>query len=201
MKASKTKSSKKASKKASKKVVKKELEDSITAKFMEAISDLGQDAKKIGKDIKKASKQIAKKLADKFKDIKNTADDSLSNGKQARIKELKKPLNTPLITSPKSITRAEGAVSRRTPATTEAKPKRTYTRRAANSSASPAGTAKKPRTVTATSPAKLTSGAKPADNAANGSVQPSAPASGQTPALPQINERPDQSQEETNNTL
>jgi len=199
MKASKAKSNKKASKKASKRVVKKELEDSITAKFMEAISDLGQDAKKIGKDIKKASKQIAKKLADKFKDVKTTVGDSFEEGKKSRIKDLKKPLTTPMITSPKPITKAERVVARATQANAEIRPKRSYTRRNVTPVSATGTAARKPRPTAKPAASKPATPTKLSEESANGSVAPSSIMLDQTPAPPQTTERSDQTRDDNNN--
>jgi len=60
-------------KKAEKKAAKKELEKSITAKFFEAVKNLGHDAEQIGEDLVLVSKFVAKKIGKKLSSAQKKA--------------------------------------------------------------------------------------------------------------------------------
>ena len=199
MKANKAKSKKKTTAKATKRSAKKELEASISNKFMEVVSNLGQDAGKFAKDIKKASKQLASKVADKWKNVKENVEDRFETSSMAGGKSLKKPVSISRVPSSKSVSKAEKVVAKVTKANAEVKPKRTYNRRPVSSVPEQVPTAKTSRKPVA-SKAGVSKQAKPAAPQRAARVKPAAVTIAPPASSVQV-ENNSQGQEEKNNTI
>ncbi|TDO24342.1 hypothetical protein [Pedobacter duraquae] len=74
-------------KKAEKKAAKKELEKSLTAKFFEAVKNLGHDAEQIGEDLVLVSKFVAKKIGKKLGSTKKKVEENATDGVPAIAKK------------------------------------------------------------------------------------------------------------------
>jgi hypothetical protein len=83
----------KVQKKVAKKAAKKEMAKTLTERFLEAMTQLGQEAEKIGVDISKVGHAVVKKLSDKFagdKALKKSAAVKGAKVGKKKVKELKK---------------------------------------------------------------------------------------------------------------